>query len=388
LLLEEGINDINYRGLKNENNCRRLENEKIWNEESDSNSNRDTEDIRECEGVREYEDIIVAGKNKGNMGFKLNISVETKEQLEALSHFHSDISRIYLPESLLKTSIDDLSELRQKEVEVFVATPHILRDGDQEALKESLKKVLKEKATGKGYIDGVLVRNIEATELLEELSRFTSVVLDHNLYVFNKYTKKFWQENGNPGLTASIELNFKELKALGVNEMELMVYGYLPMMVTAQCLHSLSKPCNIQAGAGLSGSYNKGIDGSLSKPCKGKMGVTNIQDRMGENFVVKNYCDFCYNVMYNCLPLSLIDQREKIEALNPKSLRVSFVIEKKEEVKDVMRLVNGAFGELKESKGFNRSKGFEETKELNELDTDVNPNISRFTRGHFARGVS
>ena len=63
---------------------------------------------------------------------------------------------------------------------------------------------------------------------------------------------------------------------------ELIVYGYLPMMVSAQCV-------------------KKTMEG-----CTGRPEVLYLRDRKGKAFPVKNQCRFCFNTIYNESPLSLL----------------------------------------------------------------------------------
>ena len=89
-----------------------------------------------------------------------------------------------------------------------------------------------------------------------------------------------------------------------------------------------------------------------------------MKDRMGKEFPVKNMCRFCYNTVYNCSPVSLLQDKSMIERLAPKSLRLNFTVESGERILTVIR----AFAEVFIKDG--------ET----ELSGD-------FTRGHFKRGI-
>ena len=75
--------------------------------------------------------------------------------------------------------------------------------------------------------------------------------------------------------TAPLELNSRELEEKGICGEELMVYGNIPMMVTAQCL-------------------KKTLEG-----CTGRPELLWMKDRKGKEFPVKNHCRFCYNTIYN-----------------------------------------------------------------------------------------
>ena len=48
--------------------------------------------------------------------------------------------------------------------------------------------------------------------------------------------------------TAPVELNSWELEELGIQEMELVVYGYLPVMVSAGCVRKNTFGCTGKPG--------------------------------------------------------------------------------------------------------------------------------------------
>ena len=190
--------------------------------------------------------------------------------------------------------------------------------------------------------DGILIRNYESCEFLSEHKYEGKIVTDHNLYQFNQYAKRFWQQQeAVDSFTAPLELNYKELKDVGLEQSELVVYGYFPMMVSAQCVTKTTKGCKKQKG-------------NLS-----------MKDRYQKEFAVKNHCDYCYNVIYNSAPVVLLDQQSEIRDLAPKALRLHFTIENRAEVKNVLRMYEDAF--------LNGRMGIE-------------PDIE-FTRGHFKRGI-
>ena len=99
--------------------------------------------------------------------------------------------------------------------------------------------------------------------------------------------------------------------------------------------------------------------------CNYKTEWISIKDRKQVTFPVKTNCRFCYNTIYNSLPLCLFDQMDRLLCLKPSVLRLHFTTESLEEAEALLRqsvrcLENGQ-------------------KEVMEAGT--------FTRGHFKRGV-
>ena len=84
--------------------------------------------------------------------------------------------------------------------------------------------------------DGVLIRNYEQYQMLAEEGFDKKINLDHNLYVFNRYGKVFWNRLGISEFSAPEELNARELEDLGIRAGEMIIYGYLPVMISAQCV--------------------------------------------------------------------------------------------------------------------------------------------------------
>lgn len=74
------------------------------------------------------------------------------------------------------------------------------------------------------------------------------MILDYNMYVMNDEAKKFWEEEGVTGFTASMELNSQELKQLDIENFDMIVYGYTPVMTSAQCVVKNTVGCHHKSG--------------------------------------------------------------------------------------------------------------------------------------------
>ena len=122
----------------------------------------------------------------------------------------------------------------------------------------------------------------------------------------------------------------------------MIIYGYLPVMISAQCVVKTAGRCTHSPG------------------------ITFLTDRLGSRFPVKNQCTYCYNVIYNTLPLYLGMQKEEIRRLAPRMLRIQFSIETKEQTREILELARSTFfgGSSPSAPDF------------------------EYTQGHFRRGVS
>lgn len=276
----------------------------------------------------------------------LSVLAETMEQLEETAAYisrypSSRIRRIYADCRISSRFFEDeklisiLSGLRTEGREIFPAMPHVFREKERIRFEEQKKKF-------SGFpMDGMLVRSYEEVSALMDCGFDKTIILDHNLYMFNRWEKKFWTQAGITEFTAPVELSSKELAGLGLDAAELIAYGRIPVMVSAQCISS------------------------AAGHCRKKSGLIFIEDRFRNRFPVKNYCDTCYNVIYNTLPVYLGNQQEILERLAPRRLRIQFSVENRKQIREVLSLFEGENG----SRPVSTEAPFS------------------FTQGHFKRGI-
>ena len=225
-----------------------------------------------------------------------------------------------------------------------LALPHIFRAQGEEFLKAHLQE-----AEGAGF-DLILLRTLEELLWIQNLGGPLArlpLIFDAGIYCWNRETAAVLQGFGAKRLTFPWELNSRQLeavaggsRALGIPT-ELIVYGRIPMMVSAQCIRK------------------------TTGGCRHRNGLMELRDRTGVRMPVKNRCDFCYNTIYNSAPLSLLGNEKLALGLAPQVVRLNFTTETGEETAAVIRAFREAFLEGKETDG----------------------PFKDFTRGHFKRGV-
>lgn len=277
----------------------------------------------------------------GGSGWKgLTVLAETKEQMDAAVEF-PEVRRIYADSAMGGELLDEPGALelcqsaRRAGKEVFLAMPHIFREETERLFLKRYPAVLEE------AFDGVLVRNLESLQFLKKCGFDRTVILDHNLYVFNHRAKEFWKRYGADGFTVPLELNRSEIEKLGAEEGEMILYGYLPVMISAQCVTNTASGCKKQE----------------------KMVV--LKDRFRHSFAVRNRCRECYNVIYNSAPLYLLDQKKELEELGCCTVRLQFSGESKAETQRILKKYRKIFME----------------------DGEAEPLPDTYTRGHFRRGI-
>lgn len=247
-------------------------------------------------------------------------------------------SEIYLESWLLfdpsfEAAVD---RIRESGARAVLAFPHIFREQSRRRWKSQADRI---KCSP---LSGYMVRNVESLEFIKDQGLLTEdqepgeagryIIADTPLYTMNRRARDYYESLGICRTTVPVELNYGELCARGCEGEEIIVYGYLPLMVTAGCL-------------------SKNV-----LQCTGTSKELQLVDRYGKAFHVKNVCSECYNLIYNSQPLVLYDMEQRLRRLRPGRLRYNFTDESPDRIQSILQ----------------------------------NPGeniLSDFTRGHFNRGV-
>ena len=276
------------------------------------------------EAVLRLEDAILkqkADKIKVNAGTKEKSSVQNipqknsingfsvlvsdYDQLQAVLPWGRRISRLYIESELLISGDRDrilhiIDELKaQNEMpEFYIALPFVVRMRDK-AYMEEVCRLLES-----GIYQGCLIRNVETLGFFaSETAKIKNVSLnfDAGMYAFQKQTIALYKKYADT-LTLPYELNRAEKKQLmqgsAFTGFEQVVYGRIPMMITANCLAKTTERCFAQKG----GQNNAGQPEKQEKDCSKNM---TLIDRYKHEFPVWAICEHCYNIIWNCIPLSL-----------------------------------------------------------------------------------
>lgn len=275
---------------------------------------------------------------------RISASVETEEQFEAVLRAER-VETIYIPYSFIsgrKTGRDAVLRNAGSYLDrasacgkrLYLAMPYVeRRDGIAEigAFEAELVKL--------GFA-GFLVRSLETLARLREEDLAGYVRLDSSIGTFNREAGEFLAEFGFAPATVPVELNRKEIRNRDNTNSEMIVYGHLPLMVTAQCVMK-------EAGG----------------PCHQNPEFF-LKDRKGRKFSVRCDCTFCYNIIRNPVCLSLLGEAEFIRNAGINSVRLIFTGEAAGKVSEVL------------------------TAAIQNFDANDSAEISgEYTKGHFNRGV-
>lgn len=286
----------------------------------------------------------------GEAAVILNASVETEDQLSAVLESEG-VRDIFLGYELFAPSdADSLREKLKKTAQqvlrrgkrAFLALPHALRFDELSPLRTLLEEGPEQ---GEAWLEetgiaGFLVRNLESFALLERCGLQDHAVLDYSMYTLNNRARRFFSSQGILRDTVSYELNERELTKRDNSGSEMVVYGHVPMMVSAQCV-------------------KKNLD-----RCTHSCDRLSIRDRYGKKFPVQCCCSTCYNVIYNSVPLSLLEEAGRVRRLGLHSCRLAFTVEDGQRTAQVLQAAEAAF--------LNGGRA-------------LLP--GEFTKGHFKRGV-
>lgn len=265
---------------------------------------------------------------------KVIASVRDGKQLYRLLEY-DNISEIYIDSSkygrrdFVKEFNDDVFCVNNAEKKAYLALPVIFRRSTRdyfETISDQLKKI---------DFEGFIVRNYEEFFWVKTIFAGKKIVTDHNMYTYNDMAKSMFFDNGADADTMPLELNQKEINRRNNKGSQMIIYGYYPLMVSAQCVHKNSYKCDRTPQ------------------------ITYLKDRYNKIFPVWNNCSECYNIIYNSCPTVLFNNMQKIKNAGIDALRLDFTFEKPEEIDTVM----AAF-------------------ESNSAD-----GIKEYTNGHFKRGV-
>lgn len=238
-------------------------------------------------------------------------SCMTRAQLDTLigyecfDVFYLDFD-MYDRKTLIQQFADDVKSLTKRNKKVYLMLPTIFRADSSDYFVTIAKEL------DKVSFEGFVVKNYEELYLTENLFTGRKVILDHNMYTFNDVSKSAFFEHGVSGDTVPLELNSKEIMHRNNIGSQMIVYGYYPLMTTANCVHKNTKGCDK------------------------KQKLIYLKDRYNKSFAVCNNCKECYNTIYNSLPTMLTKNIGKLKEAGIRSFRYSFTIETPKQIKAVM----------------------------------------------------
>ncbi|WP_455722110.1 DUF3656 domain-containing U32 family peptidase [Agathobacter sp.] len=259
----------------------------------------------------------------GKQAQRMICSCMNRGQLEVLmdsgrfSDYYIDFD-MYDRKSLVTDFADDLKRLKADGKAVYLMLPAIFRENVSDYFRSVAQKL------DELPFDGFVVKNYEQLYLVKTLFAEKKAVLDHNMYTYNDIAKSAFCEHGADGDTVPLELNAKEIAHRNNTKSEMIIYGYYPLMTSAQCVHKNTSGCDK------------------------KSQITYLTDRYNKSFAVCNNCKECYNTIYNSLPAMLEKYTDQLKRAGIVNFRYSFTTESPKQVRkvlsgDVAEFTNGHY---------------------------------------------
>ena len=282
-----------------------------------------------------------SGQQSADSSTEVRVLIEDAEQLPAVlkADFVDTVyldCMLYTRENLICKLSEDIDRVHAYGKKAFYVFPFIFRQQTSlfyEKIMPELKKL---------PLDGIMVRSLDEIAFVKEWGNGNwQMVSDSNLYTYSNEAAEYFYRLGMIQDTIPVELNRKEILRRENSRSEMIIYGRLPLMITAQCIH-------------------KNTLGCMHQPK-----VLNLKDRYSVHFPVKNFCSECYNVIYNSLPVCLFKEDVTVKKIAPAAVRLSFTTETEEETEQILTI----YGDIYKNGGI-----------LGQMPMEC-------TNGHFKRGV-
>lgn len=282
-----------------------------------------------------------SGQQSAGSSTEVRVLIEDAEQLPAVLKVDF-VDTVYLDcmlytrENLIRKLSEDIDRVHASGKKAFYVFPFIFRQQTSlfyEKIMPELKKL---------PLDGIMVRSLDEIAFVKEWGNGNwQMVSDSNLYTYSNEAAEYFYRLGMIQDTIPVELNRKEILRRENSRSEMIIYGRLPLMITAQCIHKNTLGCMHQHK------------------------VLNLKDRYSVHFPVKNFCSECYNVIYNSLPVCLFKEDVTVKKIAPAAVRLSFTTETEEETEQILTI----YGDIYKNGGI-----------LGQMPMEC-------TNGHFKRGV-
>ena len=294
---------------------------------------------------RKYKNKIVKYKPvqyNRNKQQEISVKVKNLEQLE--SALECGLDRIYYEDT---NTIDKAMRLAMKyNKKVIYSAPRIIRNKEYNHLA---------KANNAG-VESVQVGNYGSIDYFKD----KKLNIDYYLNAFNSEAINYYKEIGADTLCISQELNINEIKETikytDIN-IESVVYGYTPLMITEYCpMGVIVRDCKKD-----------------KRVAKCKESIYALRNSKGDEFRVSQDI-FCRSTIYNSNVTCMLDNLYELHEIGINVLRLDFTLEDKETVKEVIE----AYQEVLSN---DYKLGTKATKLYNKLDEKGT------TAGHYYKGV-
>ena len=246
----------------------------------------------------------------------LSVQITRREQLEpVLLSAEADVVMLDFSQA------DDYTELKRMADRIHetgklagYCFPYIFRASCRQAMTRDREALL-----SCGF-DRFLVRSYDSLGfcLLQLNLPAEKIQADHSLYVFSTHARAAFSDAASDDLltTAPVELNGNELRHQNNARAELILYGRIPLMISAQCVYRNYRACKKRAK---------------------KIQKLVLIDRNNNRLPVETDCSNCFSIIRSQKPLYLLDAAEEISRMNFYGYRLIFTDEEADEVRHILK---------------------------------------------------
>ena len=269
----------------------------------------------------------------------IDVLVSTYDQLVTV--VSCSCRRIYIDSDLYLKQYEQIVSIIKKyeDYEYYIALPYVLRERDREYLRKLTELIINDV-----MIDGFLIRNYEELPYVRKMGNSYKIIPDAGMYIFNTEGMLFWSDYCNE-YTLPYELNAREAEQLShyahTNNIgtAMIVYGRIPMMITANCIRKTAGHCILEKRTKIHGqikaktNVHDQADDMIRRTTEDDIW---LKDRYGNDFPVETNCTHCYNIIYNSVPYSLHLQERELARIAADVKRYDFTVESGEECRLIL----------------------------------------------------
>ena len=236
---------------------------------------------------------------------KLRAKVKNIDQLKAIVNY-KEIDAIYYED--INTLDEAKTIANENNMNLIYSVPRVLRNKDYKILNKLDKNSNIEVQTG----------NLGCVSLFKD----NGIYIDYYLNSFNSETINHYKQEGAKTICISQELNLTEIKETLKHtdaEIESVVYGYTPLMISEYCpMGVLVRDCKKDKRSAI---CNKSVYA--------------LKDSKSEVFRITQDI-FCRSSIYNSKPLCMIDDLIDVKNAGINVFRLDFTFEDASQVKEVV----------------------------------------------------
>lgn len=241
---------------------------------------------------------------------KLRVKINNLKALESIVDLN--VEKIYYED--INTFEEALKIANSKNKKIIYSAPRIVRNKEYNKIEKSKKYSQ----------DELQISALGQVKYYNSQSKNPTLNIDYYLNSFNSETINHYKKEGAETVCISQELNINEIKETTKYtdiEIETVVYGYIPVMISEYCpMGVIVRNCKKD---------------KRCKNCKESKYI--LKDFKGEEYRITQDL-FCRSTIYNSKPNCLIDQLEEIYDAGVNVFRLDFTFEDEITVRKITEL--------------------------------------------------